>query len=158
LIQQVWAEQSEKLFTEQEMQRKLVNVKAMLEQLDEAQGDNMADRRKRIKIITELSQFVELIARDAKEEVFGSDDFETIWVELNTTPDHRTRVINWLEAKITDGMVNGFGGVAQRLQAWRVQNTYMTSKSAAMKRYINKRESRPCLIEEEKIYQHFREK
>jgi hypothetical protein len=72
--------------------------------------------------------------------------------ELNTSADHRTRVINWLEAKITYGIANGFGGAAQRSQAWRVQDTYRTSKSATMKRYINKRESPPCPIEEKKIY------
>jgi hypothetical protein len=123
LIQKARAEQSERLFLEQDMQKRLVKGKAMLEQSDEAQGDNVMNRRRQIKIVTWLSQFVEFIAPDAKEEVFGSDEVEAIWVEMNETRDQRTMVINWLEAKITDGMANGFGGAAQRLPAWRVQDT-----------------------------------
>jgi hypothetical protein len=86
----------------------------------------------------ELSQFIELIAPEAKEEVSESNDVQAIWEELNTSADHRTKVIGWLEAKIADGIANEFGEVAQRLQAWRVQDAYRTSKSAAMKRYIHK--------------------
>jgi hypothetical protein len=38
-----------------------------------------------------------------KEEIFGSDDLEAVWIELNTIHDYRARVIVWLEAKITAG-------------------------------------------------------
>jgi hypothetical protein len=49
------------------MQRRLVEMKAMLEQLDEAQGDSAADQRRQIKIFTALSQLIWLTAPDAKE-------------------------------------------------------------------------------------------
>jgi hypothetical protein len=45
----------------------------------------------------------------------------------------------------------------KRFQAWRVQDIYRNSKSAATKKYINKKESPSCPIDEENICQHFRE-
>jgi hypothetical protein len=74
LIQKARADQSKKFFTEQEMQRRLAKVKTMLEPLDEAQGESIADGRRQMKIVAELSEFVELIEPDANEEVFGLDD------------------------------------------------------------------------------------
>jgi hypothetical protein len=45
-------------------------------------------------------------------------------MELNTSEDHRTGVIQWLEAKITDEIAKGSEGVTKRLQAWKIQDTY----------------------------------
>jgi hypothetical protein len=66
-----------------------------------------------------------------------------------------TRVIDWLDGRIADKIAKGFKGVAARLQTSKIQDTYRISKSAAMKRYTNKRESPPCPIEKVEIYQHF---
>jgi hypothetical protein len=156
-IQKARAKQSEILFTRQEIQRRLVKVKSMLEQLDEYQGESVTERRRQMNLVTELNEFVKLIAPDARREIFGDNDLDRIWTELNTSGDHRTRVIEWLEAKITDEIVKEFQGVAQRLQALRVQDTYQTSESAAMKRHINKREWPLCPIEKEKICKYFQE-
>jgi hypothetical protein len=56
-----------------------------------------------------------------------------------------------------DEIAKGSEEMMKRVQAWKVQDTYRISKNAAMKRYINKRESPPCPIEEEKVCECFRE-
>jgi hypothetical protein len=157
LIQKARAEQSETTFTRQDIQRRLVKVKAMLEQIDESQEDSEAGRRAQIKIVGEINQFLNLIPPEARREALGANDLQTVWEELNQPGDHRTRVIGWLEAKIFEEIAKDSEGVAKRLQAWRVQDTYRTSKSVAMKRYVNKRESPPCPIEENEICDYFRE-
>jgi hypothetical protein len=103
-----------------------------------------------------MYQFLKLISPDARGEIFGDKDLETIWYELNTSGDHRTRVIGWFEAKIVDEIANGFEGMGRRLQEWKFQDRYRISKSAAMKSQINKRESPSCRIEEEEICEYFR--
>jgi hypothetical protein len=50
-VQKARAKQNEKLFTQQELQRRLVRVKSMLEQIDKAQEDSVPDRRRQIKIV-----------------------------------------------------------------------------------------------------------
>jgi hypothetical protein len=145
------------MFTKQEIQRRLVKVKMMLEQLDDSHKDSAADRRMQVKIVGEMNQFLNLIPPEARREVFGENDLERVWEELNTRKDHRTKVIEWMEAKIIEEIAKDPEGVAKRLQAWRIQDRYRISKSVAMKRYINKRESPPCPIEEEKICEYYRE-
>jgi hypothetical protein len=156
LIQKARTEQSEIIFTKQEIQRRLVKVKTMPEQFDESQEDGVAGRRTQIKIVGKINQFLDLIPQEARREVFGENDIDTVWEELNTPGDHRKKVIEWLEAKIFEETAKDFQGVAKRLQTWTVQETSRTSKSVAMKRYVNKRESPPFPIEEEEICAHYR--
>jgi hypothetical protein len=47
--------------------------------------------------------------------------------------------------------------MAKRLQAWKSQDMYRISKSAAMKRCIKKRKSPPCPIEEDRVGEYFGE-
>jgi hypothetical protein len=75
---------------------------------------------------------------------------------LNSTEEHGTKAIDWLDARIVDKIAKRFKGIAARLQASKIQDTYRTSKNAPMKRYINKRESLRCPIDEVEIYEYFR--
>jgi hypothetical protein len=45
-----------------------------------------------MKVVTELNQFVESIAPEAKSETFRDGDIQKIWDELNKSSDHRTQL------------------------------------------------------------------
>jgi hypothetical protein len=156
-MQKARAEQREKLFAKHDIQRKLMNLKSKLEQFKEYQEENQAARRKQVKIVVDFDQFFKLISPEARGEIIGEKSKEEIWEELKSREEHRTRVIDWLDAKIADEIAKGFKGVTARLQASKIQDIYRTSKSAAMKRYINKRESPSCPIDEVEIYEYFKQ-
>jgi broad-specificity NMP kinase len=69
-----------------------------------------------IEIVGEINQFLNLIPQEARREVFGENDISTIWEELNTRGDHRTKVMEWLEAKIIEEIAKDLQRVAKRLQ------------------------------------------
>jgi hypothetical protein len=155
-VQKVRSEQSERLFAHQDIRRRLAKLTSMLQEMDNYQDSTAADRARQNKVAKELEDFVKLIAPDARREIFADKDLEAIWNDLNTIPDHRRHVVDWLEAKLVGALADETNQVMKRFQAWKIQETYRTSKSAAMRRFINKKESPPCQIEEEKICQHFR--
>jgi hypothetical protein len=53
-------------------------------------------------------------------------------------------------------ITKGFKAREARLQASKIQHMCRTSKSASMKRYINKRESPPCPIDKVAIDEYFK--
>jgi hypothetical protein len=134
-----------------------MRMKMKLEKLAEYHENTPAARRKQIKLNQEFGQFLRWMSSEERERVFGEDNDEQIWTTLNTVEEYRTKVIEWLDAKITEGITKGFEEMAEKYRDWIVQDTYRISKSAAMKRYINKKESPPCPIEEGKIYDYFQE-
>jgi hypothetical protein len=154
-IQKARAEQREEFFTKQDIQKRLLKLKSKLEQFEECHEDSPAAQWKQVKIVTELNQFLKLVSPEARAEVFGEKSNEAISEGLKSTEEHRTKVIDWLDARIADEIVKGFKRVAARLKASKIQDTYRTSKSAAMKRYINKRGSLPCPIDEVEVYEYF---
>jgi hypothetical protein len=145
-MQKARAEYSEERFAKQDIQRRLMSVKTKLEKLPEYQEDNPITRRKQMKLTQELGQFFRLISREAREEIFGEDNDEQVWEILNISEEHRTRVIEWLDARITEEIAKEFEDMAGKYREWKVQDTYRKSKSTAMKRFINKKESPPCPI------------
>jgi hypothetical protein len=58
---------------------------------------------------------------------------------------------------ITTEIGEEFYGMNQRMQTQKVQESYNTSKSIEMKRYVDKLQSPPCQIEIEAIKAHFSE-
>jgi hypothetical protein len=77
-----------------------------------------------VKIVAELDQFATLISAEARGEIFEEKSNAEIWEELNSTEEHWTRIIDWLDGKIADEIAKGFRGVATRLQASKIQETY----------------------------------
>jgi hypothetical protein len=128
----------------------LTKLKSKLEQFVEYQKENPTARRKRVKIVTELDQFFKLISPEARQKIFREKSDEKIWKEPNSTEEHRTRVIDWVDAKIADEMAKGFKGAAVTGQASKIDDT-RKPKRAATKRSINMRESPPCPIDESDI-------
>jgi hypothetical protein len=77
-----------------------------------------------VKIVAELDQFLKLISPEARGKIFGEKSNEEIWVKLDSTEKHQTRVIDWPDARIADEIAKGFKRVKARLQTSKIQNTY----------------------------------
>jgi hypothetical protein len=155
-MQKTRAEQREELLAKQDIQRRLRKLRPKQEQFEKYQEESPAARRKPVKMVAELDQFFKLILPEARGEILGEKSSEEIEEELKSTEECRTRVIDWLAARIADEIAEGFKGVAPKLQAPKIQDTYRISKSEAMKRYINKRESPPYPIGEVEVYEYFK--
>jgi hypothetical protein len=98
----------------------LPKLKPKPEQFEEYQEESPAARRKPVKIIAQLDQFLKLILPEARGGIFGEKSNEEIEEELKSTEECRTRVIDWLAARIADEIAKGFKGVAARLQAPKI--------------------------------------
>jgi hypothetical protein len=91
-----------------------------LTQFEEYQKENPAARRKQVKIVAELDQFLKLILPEARREIVGEKSNKEIWEELNLTEEYRTRVIDWVKARMADEIAKGFKRVAVRLQVSKI--------------------------------------
>jgi hypothetical protein len=89
------------------------------------------------------------------QEYFGSWNHEEIWRELNTNADHRSKVIEWLDAMLTMQVSGGIEEMNKKVSALKIQEAYRTSKGITMKRYIDKGQSPQCQIEMENVTEHF---
>jgi hypothetical protein len=89
----------------------------MLKQLDETQEDGVAGQRMQIKIVGEVDQLLNLFLQEARREVFGDNELDTVWEKLNTRANHRPNVIEWREAKVIEEIAKDFQGVAKRPKA-----------------------------------------
>jgi hypothetical protein len=154
-LQETRSEQREKFFATKDIQRRLLKVKSELKQFDEYREKSPAARRKQVKIIAELDHFLKLISPEARRDVFKEKSNEKISEELNSREEHWTRVTDWLDARNTDEIARRFTGVEPRLQALKIQEKHRTSNNAAMIRYVNKRESPPCSIDDLEIYKYW---
>jgi hypothetical protein len=88
-------------------------------------------------------------------QYFGTGDHAEGWNELNTSEEHWGRVIEWLDAVISTQVTGELEDRGERTQALKVQDAYRTSKTIAMRRYIDKIQSPQCPIEQEVITDHF---
>jgi hypothetical protein len=65
-----------------------------------------------------------LILPEARREVFREDSDKEIWRTLDTSTDRRTKVTEWLYAKITNAITNKIHGMADRIRTREIQDTY----------------------------------
>jgi hypothetical protein len=65
------------------------------------EGEDAERRRKQAKLMWKVGAVLDLITEDTIKKVFGTQDGREIWNELNTSVDHRRRVIDWLDAMIS---------------------------------------------------------
>jgi hypothetical protein len=66
-------------------------------------------------------------------------------------------VIEWLDAMISAHLSQELEEMNKRSQALKVQEAYRTSKSIAMKRFVDKEQSPQCQIDKEIVEKHFRQ-
>jgi hypothetical protein len=78
------------------------------------------------------------MTKDTIRNVFGTQDRRGIWNELNTSVDHRRRVINWLEAMISAKVSGELESMNERMQTQKVRGAYRASPSIAIRRYVDK--------------------
>jgi hypothetical protein len=102
-----------------------------------------------------MAPLLQVMPTETFRGCFGTHDHQAIWEELNTSQDHRERAIEWLDAVMATCVGTELKGENARAHALRVQDAYRTSKSSAMKRYIEKEQSPQCQIDTEAITAHF---
>jgi hypothetical protein len=79
-----------------------------------------------------------LLPEKTMQEYFGSRNHEEIWRGLTTNSDHRSKVIEWLDAMLTTQVSGEIDQMNKKASALKIQETYSTSKGITMKRYIDK--------------------
>jgi hypothetical protein len=115
------------------------------------------DRRREAKLTKRVGVVLRLLDEETKKRIFGSADHAAIWQELNTAPDHRRRVIEWLDSMITTHVTEELGIMNESFEARKVQEAYRTTKGIAMKRYVDKVQSPQCPIDPDAVAAHFGE-
>jgi hypothetical protein len=121
----------------------------------EGEGEDAERRRKQAKLTRQVGAVLDLITEDTIRNVFGTQDRREIWNELNTSVNHRRRVIDWLDAMISAKISGELEGMNERIQTQKVQEAYRTSPSIAMRRYVDKVQSPQCPIGRETVTAHF---
>jgi hypothetical protein len=142
----------------QETRIHLCTIKKAIEEIAEGEGeeDQAEERRQRNRWTKKILPLLRMIPEEKRLEVFGSRDLEPIWQEMNSAPDHRKNVIGWLESLIVSEVAGEIEGISKQMQAQKVQEAYRTTKSIAMRRYIDKRSSPQCSIKKEVVEGHYR--
>jgi hypothetical protein len=85
------------------------------------------------------------------EKCFGSLDYRVIWAQLNSSEEHRGRVIEWLDTMVSTQVTAELDGLRERTQALKIQDAYRVSNSIAMKRYVDTVQGPPCQIDREAL-------
>jgi hypothetical protein len=70
-MQKARAEQRQKFCAKQVIERRLLKLKSKPEQFEEYQKERPAAPRKQVKIVAELDQFLRLISREARGDIFA---------------------------------------------------------------------------------------
>jgi uncharacterized C2H2 Zn-finger protein len=156
-LQETREQTAETIVNHQQMRNTLRKLKSILEEIAEGNEDEAGTRRRRMKLTRRIGAVANLVSAERMREVFNTESHEAIWEAMNTSEDHRGRVIEWLESLMMTEVEAEVEGMTERMQAQRVQEAYRTSKSIAMRRYVDKVQSPPCPIEVEGVRAHFGE-
>jgi hypothetical protein len=131
------------------------SVRAGTEDEQDELESSVEERNQQTKFTKRVASIINLVEPDAIQAYFGSTDHEEIWREMNTQQEHRDRVIEWLDAMITDNLSEELKQMNRQAQALKVQEAYRTSKGIAMKRFIDKEQSPRCQMEKQIVTEHF---
>jgi hypothetical protein len=111
--------------------RRWVNTKEVEgrddEDMDGDEARNQETKRRQVKFTKRLFPILSLLSTDTVKEHFWTTNHEQVWRELNADASHRSKVIEWLDAKCA--------------LALKIQEAYRTSKGITLGRYGNKKES-----------------
>jgi hypothetical protein len=125
------------------------------EREDGEEARDLERRRKQAKFTKRSTPILRLLPEQTILEYFGSRSHEGIRGALNTSADHRTRMIEWLEAMLTTQASGEIEQMNKRASALKIQESYRTSKGITMRRNIGKEQSPQCQIEMEEVTEHF---
>jgi hypothetical protein len=167
--QKIREEENEIIRQRQTTRTNLSIVKAALEEIskgeEEARGEEIPkdeeeteaeQRRRRARWTTKIVPVLRTIPEQRRIEVFGTTEMKGLWDEMNTFPDHRQKVIDWVESLIVSEVAGEIEGIGKQMHSQKVQEAYRTTKSIAMKRYIDKRNSPQCEIPRAEVEDHYR--
>jgi hypothetical protein len=88
---------------------------------------NLEKRRKQMKSTKRLAPILRLLSEETMQEYFGLRNHEEIWRKLNTNADHRSKVIEWLDAMLTTQMSGEIEEMNKKASALKIQEEYRTS-------------------------------
>jgi hypothetical protein len=156
-MQELREKRSTELYQNQETRMQFCRIRKALEEISEGEGplDEAEDRRRKNKWTEKIVPILKLIPEHRRIEAFGTRSLKGIWQEMNTEPEHRTRVIQWLDSFIFSELAGEIEGISQQMHAQKVQEAYRTTKGIAMRRYIDKKISPPCDIERQTVQEFF---
>jgi hypothetical protein len=134
-------------------------VKSILEGIGqgECESDSAEERRRRTKWTKKMIPILKAIPEEKRKEIFGEQEWQGLWEELNTSVDHRVRVIEWLESLIISETASEIEGIGKQFHAQKVQEAYRTTKSIALRRYIDKTASPQCVVNRETVERFYQE-
>jgi hypothetical protein len=162
MLQQAREQISEALVHRQAAQTQLRKVKYFLEEItrSEAQEEDIRREpeisRRNTRWTRKIAPILDKIPEETRKKIFGDDlSHEKIWEQLTTSPDHRGKVIDWLESVIISELDGELKEMNGQLHTQLVRETYNSAKSIAMKRYVNKKQYTPCPIDKKAIHKHF---
>jgi hypothetical protein len=95
---------------------------------DEDDARNLDRRRRQMKVTKRLKPILRLLSDETMQEYFGSWSHEEIWRELNMNVDHRSKVIDWLDAMLTMQVLGEIEEMNKKASALKIQEAYRTSK------------------------------
>jgi hypothetical protein len=102
-----------------------------------------------------LAPILSLLPEQTILKYFGSGSHKGIWEALNTSADHRTRMIEWLEAILTTQVFGEIKEMNKKSSALKIRESYRTSKRITIRKYIDKKQSLQRQIEIEEVTEHF---
>jgi hypothetical protein len=80
------------------------NIRAGTEEEQGEPESSVEERSEKTKFTKRVASVINLVEPDGIQGYFGSTDGEEIEREMNTQEEHRDRVIEWLDAMMTDNL------------------------------------------------------
>jgi hypothetical protein len=155
---------TDEMIVHQTTQRQLRKIKMFLQEIAESapndeqnhQSSEAETNRRLLEWTKKIVPLLNAIKPEKRTEVFGDDtSFQNVWEMLNTSSDHRQRVINWLETLIISELEGELEGMAKVINAQMIRQDYNLAKGITIRRHINKQYSPPCSIDKDQIHQFF---
>jgi uncharacterized C2H2 Zn-finger protein len=158
-VQAAREKEANERFTSEMIKRKVGKFRDLLEEIDETQQqeETAEVERRKNKFTKRFGELSGMISREVMLQAFDTTNHESNWLELNQSGEQRARIMDWLDSMITTEALKQINAAKANPQMRRVQESYRTSKSITMRRYINQQFSPPCPIDKETITEHFRE-
>jgi hypothetical protein len=108
------------------------------------------------RFIKRLTPIIELMSPEQILEYFGTTDYDAIWKTLNTAPNHREGVVEWVDAMISAQLSKELQSLSSKAERLKIQDTYRTSKGTTMRRHIEQQQSPSCQIDDQQVSDHWR--
>jgi hypothetical protein len=142
---------------EQRVKNTLKKLRVYLEEMGEMveEEEEREVQRRRQLLMDRVSEVFDLLDQKTKVEIFGSNNPADVWSLFYTSTEHRQRVIEWLSGLISEKVSNLMNEMNKKYLEREVREAYCTSKSIAMRRYVESVESPVCQVDPDQVTRHF---